>query len=74
MRPQSETRSTTRLLPDLRGDESILWTILLLLLLLRGIASLSGYAGTWTDLFLVGAIAVFLINLCSPRLAQAVLR
>jgi hypothetical protein len=39
-----------------------------------GIGSLSGYAGSLTDLFLVGAVAVFLINLCSPRLGHAVLR
>jgi hypothetical protein len=65
---------TARLLRNVRGDESILWTILLLLLLLGGIGSLSGYAGILTDLFLVGAIAVFLINLCSPRLGHAVLR
>lgn len=65
---------TARLLRNLRGDESILWTILLLLLLLGGIGSLSGYAGSLTDLFLVGAIAVFLINLWSPRLGHAVLR
>jgi hypothetical protein len=58
----------------LQGDESILWTILLLLLLLGGIGSLSGYAGSLTDLFLVGAVAVFLINLWSPRLGHAVLR
>lgn len=65
---------TARLLTNLRGDESILWTILLLLLLLGGIGSLSGYAGSLTNLFLVGAIAVFLINLCSPRLGHDVLR
>ena len=65
---------TARLLTNLRGDESILWTILLLLLLLGGIGSLSGYAVSLTQLFLIGAIAVFLINLRSPGLARAVLR
>ncbi len=65
---------TARLLTNLRGDEGILWTILLLLLLLWAIGSLSAYAGILTSLLLVGAIAVFLINLCSPGLGRAVLR
>jgi hypothetical protein len=51
-----------------------LWTILLLMLLMWAIGSLSGYAGSLVDLFLVGAIAVFVINLCSSGLRRAALR
>ena len=57
-----------------QGDESILWTILLLVLLLWAIGSLSGYAGSMVNLFLVGAIEVFVFNLCSSGLRGAALR
>ena len=58
----------------LARETSILWTILLLMLLLWAIGSLSGYAGSLVNLFLVGAIAVFVINLCSSGLRRAALR
>ena len=51
-----------------------MWTVLLLMLLLWAIGSLSGYAGSLVNLLLVGAIAVFVINLCSTGLRRAVLR
>jgi hypothetical protein len=57
-----------------QGDESILWTILLLMLLLWAIGSLSGYAGSLVNVFLVGAIAVFVINLCSSGLSRATIK
>jgi hypothetical protein len=44
------------------------------MLLLWAIGSLSGYAGSLVNLFLAGAIAVFVINLCSSGLSRAVLR
>ena len=51
-----------------------MWTILLLMLLLWAIGSLSGYVGSLVNLLLVGAIAVFVINLCSSGLRRAVQR
>ncbi len=51
-----------------------MWTILLLMLLLWAIGSLSGYVGSLVNLLLLGAIAVFVINLCSSGLRRAVLR
>jgi hypothetical protein len=43
----------------------MLWTILVALLALWAIGFLGGYAGSLTNLFLGGAIVVFVINLCS---------
>jgi len=52
-----------------------LLTILLILLLLWGIGSVAGYTGSLTNLFLGGAIALFVINLCSrPSLSRIGLR
>jgi len=51
-----------------------LWTVLLLMLLLWAIGSLSGYEGSLVNLLLVGAIAVFVINLCSAGLRRVTLR
>ena len=51
-----------------------MWTILLLMLLVWAIGSLSGYPGSLVNLFLVGAIAVFVINLCSAGLRRAALK
>ena len=43
----------------------MLWTILVALLALWAIGFLGGYAGSLSNLFLGGAIVVFVINLCS---------
>lgn len=50
-------------------------TILLILLLLWEIGSVAGYMGSLTNLFLGGAILLFVINLCSrPGLSRVGLR
>ena len=51
-----------------------MWTILLLMLLLWAIGFLSGFTGSMVNLFLAGAIAVFVINLCSTGLSRKALR
>lgn len=51
-----------------------MWTILLFMLLLWAIGSLGGYAGMLVNLLLAGAIAVFVINLCSHGLGRAALK
>jgi hypothetical protein len=44
------------------------------MLLWWAIGSLIGYAGSLVNLFLAGAILVFVINLCSSGLRRAALR
>jgi len=44
------------------------------MLLLWAIGSLSGYAGLLVNLLLAGAIAAFVINLCSHGLGRAALK
>jgi hypothetical protein len=54
--------------------ENILWTILLLMLLLWAIGSLSGFRGSMVNLFLAGAIAIFIVNLCTTGLGRRAMR